>query len=445
MSDGRLTARVPLLLALPLALAAGLATPRLLEAVRLLGRHVPRADIQADYVVAVLWALMLAGGLLLLPATRADRRALLLLWGAKCFVTLVFMLVYEGAYPVLDTYYYLADAQVPALNLETGLGQGTNNIVALVWLHGHVLASYHAIKLTFAMVGLLGVYAFYRGTVHATGREDPRVLIVLGLFPSVLFWSSILGKDPVQLLGIGLYAYGVMAWCSTRRWGYLVPLAAGVLLASMIRVWAAPILLFPLVVFAAGGVRGVGRRLVFVALVAVSTVVAVNHFADTFGLETAQDVFETTESLSRAFAEGGSAQMVSVHFTGWASMVTFAPLGAFTALFRPLPGEIPNMFGTMAGLENAALLVLVGLALLRARLASLRHPLVLWALVLVVLWAGVYGFISYQNLGTASRFKLQVLPVLVAVLAHLARGPGARLVPPGGRGSRVPATAPAGG
>jgi hypothetical protein len=427
VSVARALPRTPLVVlgSLFLAVAVGMAAPRMLDTARSMGRYIPRPDMAGDWLAGVLWAAALALLLAAAPVPRRDRRPLLVLWGAKCFVTLLFMLVYESAYAELDTYYYLREAAVPWMPRGTGLGHGTENVIALVWLHARVLASYHATKVSFALVGLAGVYFFYRGVVHATGREDVRALYALGLFPSVLFWSSILGKDPVQLLGIGLYGYGVLAWSRTRRSVYLLPLAVGVLVASMMRLWAAPILLFPLVVFAAWGIQGVWRRVVFVTLVAVTTLAAVNAFADAFGVETAQDVYQTTDALSRSWSGGGSGQTVSVNFTDWRSMVYFMPLGAFTALFRPLPGEIPNMFGLMSGMENALLLGLAVLAVLRSTPARLRHPVVLWAVVLVLLWASVYGFVSFQNLGTAARYKLQILPVVLALLLYL----GLRAVP----------------
>jgi hypothetical protein len=46
---------------------------------------------------------------------------------------------------------------------------------------------------------------------------------------------------------------------------------------------------------------------------------------------------------------------------------------------------------------------------------------VLWAVLLVVIWASLYGPISYQNLGAAVRFRLQVLPVELLILLYLAR------------------------
>ncbi len=82
-----------------------------------------------------------------------------------------------------------------------------------------------------------------------------------------------------------------------------------------------------------------------------------------------------------------------------------------------------NPFGLLAGLENFFLLVLLGMAVVRARLSAFRDPLVLWAALLLVTWAGLYGFISYYNMGAAVRFKLQVLPVLLMLLLYLSRRP----------------------
>ena len=93
----------------------------------------------------------------------------------------------------------------------------------------------------------------------------------------------------------------------------------------------------------------------------------------------------------------------------------------FTALFRPLPGEVLNPFGWLAGFENAVLLALCGRAVLRTRFRELRDPIVLWAVSFVIVWAIVYGFASYQNLGTAVRFKLQVLPILLGLLFYFGR------------------------
>jgi hypothetical protein len=40
-----------------------------------------------------------------------------------------------------------------------------------------------------------------------------------------------------------------------------------------------------------------------------------------------------------------------------------------------------------------------------------------------LIWTGVYAFLSYQNLGTAVRFKAQILPVLFLLYATVGIAP----------------------
>jgi hypothetical protein len=100
-------------------------------------------------------------------------------------------------------------------------------------------------------------------------------------------------------------------------------------------------------------------------------------------------------------------------------MIKFAPVGMFTALFRPLPGEILNPFGLFAGLENLLMLWLLVAAIRKEGMAIFKEPIVTWAVSLVMVWSFLYGFISYQNLGSAARFKLQILPVLFSLSVYL--------------------------
>ena len=190
----------------------------------------------------------------------------------------------------------------------------------------------------------------------------------------------------------------------------------------MPRSWSGPILLFPLIIFAVIGIRRPMARIAFVAIALVAFLWSVGRFATMFNIETIRDVQNAAEARSAGWA-GGSAQERTEKFTGIGSMIRFAPLGAFTALFRPLPGEVRNPFGIVAGIENAFLLGLLLIAVARARLRRFRDPAIAWAILLILTWSFIYSFVSYYNFGAAVRFKLQILPVLLLVLLYLARGP----------------------
>jgi len=271
------------------------------------------------------------------------------------------------------------------------------------------------------MIGMIAIYIFYRAAVLFLKYDDLRFFYVLALYPSILFWSSILGKDPIMLIGVALYVYGVVGWGSSGKLQYLLWGALGVWIASFIRLWYAPILLAPLAVFFILGTKNIFAKIVFIGIVAVAFLFSFSLFAERFSIETTQDLVATTDTISSSWTHGGSGQEISGGITSVSSMLAFAPIGSFTALFRPLPGEVLNAFGLLSGLENFILLWLTFLAIKRSKLKDLKEPLVLWALVFIMGWSIIYGFVSFQNLGSAVRFKLQILPVLLGLILYLSR------------------------
>lgn len=414
------------------AAAAGAVVPPFLTAVGEWGRWIPQPAVHADYLMGVTWALALGIGILAWPVSRRERLFLLGLWAVRVFVTLGAMLLYEGMYSFLDAYSYYSDAAAGRLTIgDLEFGRGTEVVTVLSGIQTSVLDSYHALKVTYSFIGLVAVFVLYRAGVLLLKRESEQLLLILGLFPSIVFWSSILGKEPLVMLGVAMYVYGVIGWLRRRRSSYLLILCVGFLIAMSIRTWNGPILAVPLGVLLITGVKGFWSRLGLLTIAGALFVLSMRYLLGQFGVLAAQDLLEALDLYSQAWAVGGSAQEFEVDFTSPASVIAFIPRGAFTALFRPLPGEVMNPFGIVAGAENLALLVLVALAIARARLRDIGEPVVLWAGTLVLVWASLYGFISYQNLGTAVRFKLQILPVLLGLLLYLAF-PAAR-VPRGER------------
>ena len=407
-------------------LAAGLllawAIPQITGVVVRLGRNVPQPDITWDYAFALYWAVFLGLSIFFWPIPRPDRRALAGLWVVKSAVALGFMLLYEGFYPAgLDAYGYFEQTHFGWQGFH--MGDGTWNIVQMCWLYQQLLPhSFHAMKVSFAMLGMTATYILARSVWGLMGRRDYRVLYGLGLFPSILFWSSIVGKDPVVLFAISLYVAGVLSYWRTRRPAYLLSVLAGVAVAALIRLWLVPAMLLPLGVLWFAESRSVLMRVVALVLAVGIIAGSAAWLRQQFALEAAEDFYNTATAVATGgTATGESATSLPVALDSPAHIALFLPYGAFTALFRPLPGEILNPFGLLAGLENALLLYLVWLAIRRSRLRDLGHPLVLWALAFVVTWACVYSVISVQNLGGEVRFRLQVLPVMLGLLVYLAR------------------------
>ncbi|OAD21063.1 conserved hypothetical protein, membrane, partial [Candidatus Thiomargarita nelsonii] len=184
----------------------------------------------------------------------------------------------------------------------------------------------------------------------------------------------------------------------------------------------APILLAPLAVFFLIQRGSFYLKIVFLVIVTIAFIFSWNLFAEQFSIESSQDLVSTTDTVSSGWARGGSGQQISGGITSFGSMLAFMPIGSFTALFRPLPGEILNPFGLLSGLDNFILLSLLFFAIKRTQWKEIKEePLLLWAIVLLTVWATIYGFVSYQNLGTAIRYKLMILPILLGLLLYFSR------------------------
>jgi hypothetical protein len=414
-----------------LTAGAGLLVLLLVDYVPALGQHIPEDDVASDYRAAFLWAVALWLSLLVWPIRNADRRALLWVWPVKVVVVLGALLFVENHYGAQDSVSYFATPHRDGYRWGFVFGHGSSNITSLSWLHQQIIPdAYHTMKVSFALIGLVAIYLFYRAAVRFLGREDVRVLYLLALYPSILFWSSGIGKEPIMLLGISLYVYGVVGIYTHRspdlKWlAYAVLVAAGIALASLIRVWLGPILLAPLAVFLLLALRSIFARVLVVLAVIAAFAHTMSLANETFNIESREDLVEKTDAISHAAARGGpiagGSSMAVPKFQDLSSMVKFAPVGAFSALFRPLPGEVLNPLGLLASLENVALLTLLLRAIKRSKWKELRHPLVLWAITLILLWSVVYGFNSTQNLGAAVRWRLQILPLLVGLLCYLGR------------------------
>jgi len=132
------------------------------------------------------------------------------LWLIKAFMTLVVMLAYESHYG-LDAYMYFAEAIHDFK--DSGQAGGTLNVILINRFFSYFVGdSYHALKLFNSFIAFIGLILFYKTYEYIIEKSNltinNRFIYFFFLFPSVIFWSSILGKDPLNLFFIGLFSYG---------------------------------------------------------------------------------------------------------------------------------------------------------------------------------------------------------------------------------------------
>lgn len=378
-------------------------------------------DLGQDYLTGLAWAIALSVLIMISPVRSCDRMPLLILWFLLVIAALGLRVVYEDYYAYLDVFKYFREAgQGGSIGLE--FGRGTPTVIFLTRLHQQYwLDSFQAIKITWTFIGLLAIYFHYRAATMYLGYTAPKLLLVLGCFPGILFWSSQAGKDPISLFGIGLYVLGVVGYHRFRTLKFIMLVLVGMFIASSIRLWLGLILAAPLLVFIFySQMSYLAKISLFVCAIMVFSL-ALSQFGERFSVVTADDLVATTESVSQSWAKGGSGQNIESGFSSLFDLVSFLPLGVVTALLRPFPGEVLTPFGMLAGFENLILIIFLMKSIRRTGARELADPIIIWAISMILIWASVYGFVSYQNLGSAVRFKLQILPLFWLTLLYLSR------------------------
>jgi hypothetical protein len=406
------------------AVCIGTMASVLLDNAVFFSQFIEHNDLAADYVLGVVWAFAWGLSILVWPVPPQHKGVLILLWFLRCAVALAIQLPIQFHYAqtgIVDALGYFIRAKQGWLADDLLGGDRTARLTALVWLHHRLLPNtYYATKISFTMAGHIAIYLFYRAIVLFLQRDDTRLLLILGLFPSIIFWSTGIGKDPIVLLGVGLYTYGTVGLYRRQGLRYLVYLALGIGIAMYIRPWMGFILCAPLVILLIMSVSGSGRKVALAVVCVIVMLITFNVFMRTFGLDSLEDTVTKVGHIAEKSAYGGSQRSIA-SISSLFDLLPSMPSGMFTVLFRPLLGEVFSPLGLLAGIEGTFLLILFLVAIWRSRLEELRDPVILWASSLTLLWAIFYALGASYNMGTIARYRLEILPILLCLLLYLAR------------------------
>ena len=434
-------------------LTLALALPSYMSLVVDLGQRIQQADMRTDYTTAVVWAGVLGLSILFWPVRNQDKTHLLWAWFFKCIISLFVLLYYESFYPSDSEGYYavakmdhhfirtMIDGQLTATFLEKGLQ--TYKINILIWYYNQFVPefladSYHSLKLGFSMLGLIGIYLFFRASIFFTQKKNWNIFWFLFLFPSLLIWGSRIGKESLVLLFLSFFTLGIVGWHYKGKAKYLILVFLGLASCIFMRPWLGTLFIPSLLIYFFKSNQGLPIKIVGILVASLLLSSAYNLLKIKLEVSTTQDVLKKLEFNRTHFNAGGSALKKEVpKLSGIDDLIIQAPQGMFTALFRPLPFDVPGPLGFLSGMEGLLLVFLAFRAIIRTQIKELGEPLVAWALILVLAWAFIYGFVI-QNFGTLIRWKTQVLPVFLGLLLYLGRSRSEDLKPIGSKALNPP-------
>lgn len=268
--------------------------------------------------------------------------------------------------------------------------------------------------LVFSWASFWGLYLFHRAfrTAMPTG-DARRYAYFLLLWPSVLFWSSGIGKDAWMFLMIGLAAWGMAQAFANRKAG-LVALAIGLVGTALERPHIS--LMFVTALAGAYLLRRRPRRtrlgpvskLLGLGMIAGLGAFAVMSFVSSFGLH----------GLSLSSAQRVMAEARTESEPGHSAISGgTTPFGMATLLFRPFPQEARDVTAMAASLEGMflfATFVVSRRRLLTALRLLRRNGYVIFCVLYSAMFIIAFSVIS--NFGVLVRQRIQVTPFVLALL-----------------------------
>jgi hypothetical protein len=282
-----------------------------------------------------------------------------------------------------------------------------------------------ALFILFAFFSLAGGYIFYRAFVVAFPNGDRWLFgLLVILLPSLLFWSSFVGKDaPIQCY-IALTCYGFAKLTQRPGPRGVLLCAVGLTGALLIRAHVAAMLAiamtFPFVVGRqrAGG-AGIAARILLIPALIGGTYFLVSQ-AQSFlyanlNNDSSTSVFQEADTITKTSQIGGSA------FNEGTSLPLRIAESPFL-LFRPFPWEMRSAIAIAPALESVGMMVLCWMRR-REIWSTLRHwrdPFVGFLLMYSVVFLITFGG-AISNFGILLRQRIMVTPIALMLICATAK------------------------
>ncbi|WP_298749195.1 hypothetical protein [uncultured Arcobacter sp.] len=282
--------------------------------------------------------------------------------------------------------------------------------------------SLYSLKLVNSFISFCALILFHKsylliGKEYKNNKNDNLLSYILFFVPTVLLWTSLLGKDALILFPISLFTYSSLKLINKITLFNIILFLISFILAFYIRPWIPLIMLSSIVVY--------NIKFNKISLILIVVSIPVLYFISmklmvTLNIESFDSLMNRVGQLQQSFSRGNSAVNLPIIKTLWDYIYYFIP-NAFITLFLPLPFlGTSNIFLWFFSLENLLLLYVF------LRYIAWNIKLIIFdkyarfLLFFIISWLLLYVIVSPGNLGTAMRYKVQIIPVIL-LLALYAR------------------------
>jgi hypothetical protein len=279
-----------------------------------------------------------------------------------------------------------------------------------------------AVGMTFlsGLLGFVGSLCFVGAAAVSLPESRLRgYAIFVLMLPSVVFWSTLFGKDSWVFCGLGISALGIAQWLKHRRWSSFLKtlIGLGVVCAFRPHIALATVLGLALTMLVSrerNAPRSVTKSVTVLLLLVPAMIFMWRGVSDLTRMkEVSQESVVTRVAQQGVATQGGGSGVATTKIEGQQGFISELPAGTVRLLFGPWLWEATSPFMFVAALDNVILLCV--LVVKRHNVMdSLRHlrtqPFAFFCVVFTIQLIVMFSTIS--NLGLSVREKTQITPFL---------------------------------
>jgi len=295
--------------------------------------------------------------------------------------------------------------------------------------------NYMVMNLVFSMISFSGVWQLYKFFYEQYPQLHKKLAIAIIYFPTFVFWSSGILKDPLctGMLGWMTYSlYNVFYKGQSVFKNIVIAIASGYVLAivkSYILFAYIPFFLSFLVLINFKRIETTGSRIL--AFAGLLIIIPIGFYIVSDKLEKELGVFalsKLTESVKlqqTAFINMADAAESSfslgVEFDGSnLSLLKMAPAGITATFFRPYLWESKKLSTLLSSIESLVLMVFTLFVLIKAGPFNFikllfKDPMIMYCFLFAIVFALFVGTTTL-NFGTLVRYKIPCMPFYILAL-----------------------------
>lgn len=329
-------------------------------------------------------------------------------------------------FPFVENYYNGWDAKQfygNALAFQNGIseynfsiGNSTANISQIFnILHNLFGFGYKNIEV---ILSTIVFYAFYLNFKqlknYLTNKQNKFILIFFLFEPMTIIFTSLYSKDPLAIASIMFSFYFLIKFYRTSKKKYLLYSFIPFIYFLFVRIWLIPIVAISIIfsLFLNKKINKISFLILF-----VFTIILVFFSLNTLGINSLSSLESFIVNWSAGWGTGGSATAVSIN--SLTDFIIKYPYLLFTTLFRPLI-MTGNIFVMLTNLINWIIFIFFIKSIYvytkyKNRFNILIRNIYNTALIFIWIWGSAYSFISPQNLGSGTRFKIQIWFLIILI------------------------------